>query len=445
MILARYRTLIVTSTICVGLQFILTVPMVAQDSLSEAPEKHALSGQVFVGYQGWFNCPEDGMGLGWTHWARNQHKAFGPGNVTVDLWPEMNEYAPDERFATEFRHADGQTAEVFSSANRSTVNRHFRWMKEYGIDGAFVQRFANGIGNRKLMRHKDQVLTNALDAAEQHGVRLAVMYDLSSMKVSTLDRVVKDWSALMTEEKITSSPAYVHLGKRPLVAIWGVGFADRHSGDQYSLDDCRRLILALRELGCSVMIGVPTGWREQDRDAVKDVELHSILTLADIISPWTPGRYRTPEEAIHHGRRTWALDKIWCDGRRLEFMPVVFPGFSWHNLKGQPLDQIPRLGGRFLWSQIVAAKKAGCGMIYVAMFDEVDEGTAIFKCTNDPPVGEGVAFLDYQGLSSDHYLRVVERGGQLLRGQVEAEMDWERFSQRVDARAAAVPESTASP
>lgn len=51
-----------------------------------------------------------------------------------------------------------------------------------------------------------------------------------------------------------------------------------------------------------------------------------------------------------------------------------------------PLNAIPRLQGRFFWSQITAAKRAGADMLYVAMFDEVDEGTAIFKVTNDPPV-----------------------------------------------------------
>ena len=56
-------------------------------------------------------------------------------------------------------------------------------------------------------------------------------------------------------------------------------------------------------------------------------------------------------------------------------------------MQGAALDDIPRCGGRFFWSQIVAAKRAGAEMLYVAMFDEVDEGTAIFKCTNDPPTG----------------------------------------------------------
>ena len=55
-------------------------------------------------------------------------------------------------------------------------------------------------------------------------------------------------------------------------------------------------------------------------------------------------------------------------------------------------------------------------MLYVAMFDEVDEATAIFKCTDQPPVGTGVNFLTYEGLSSDHYLRLTGLATQVIRG-----------------------------
>jgi hypothetical protein len=58
-------------------------------------------------------------------------------------------------------------------------------------------------------------------------------------------------------------------------------------------------------------------------------------------------------------------------------------------------------------------------MIYQAMFDEVDEGTAIFKCTNSPPVGAN-PFVTFEGLPSDHYLWLTGMGGRLLRGEIEA-------------------------
>ena len=66
----------------------------------------------------------------------------------------------------------------------------------------------------------------------------------------------------------------------------------------------------------------------------------------------------------------------------------------------------------------LAAKRAGCEMLYVAMFDEVDEGTAIFKCSDSPPAGEGARFLSMEGLPSDFYLRLTGAGGRLLRGEI---------------------------
>jgi len=76
---------------------------------------------------------------------------------------------------------------------------------------------------------------------------------------------------------------------------------------------------------------------------------------------------------------------------------------------------IPRRGGRFLWEQFYALAKLRVTLVYVAMFDEVDEGTAIFKVTNTPP--PQAHFVTYEGLPSDGYLRLVGEGARMLRGQ----------------------------
>ena len=51
-------------------------------------------------------------------------------------------------------------------------------------------------------------------------------------------------------------------------------------------------------------------------------------------------------------------------------------------------------------------------MLYIAMFDEVNEGTAIFKCTNDVVSG---CFCTYEGLPSDHYLVLAGKAARLFR------------------------------
>ena len=358
-----------------------------------------------VGYQGWFNCEGDGAELGWKHWARRSARP-APGNITIDLWPDVSELDADERFATEFRLADGSSAELFSSANRKTVLRHFQWMRDYGIDGAFVQRFANQLSGPKRRRNVDTVLAHARDGANRSERAFAVMYDLSGLRSGQVQHVREDWTRLRSEMKITQDTAYLRHNGRPLVAVWGIGFSDDR---QYSLQECRDLVTWLKSDGCSVMLGVPSWWREGTRDAVDDPLLQKIIGQADVVSPWTVGRYQNPAAAERHAQKVWQPDLNWCRERSIDFLPVVYPGFSWHNLHGGRLNQIPRLKGEFFWSQVTAAKKTGCDMLYVAMFDEVDEATAIFKCTNNPPVGDGVRFLTYEGLPADHYLKLTGR------------------------------------
>ena len=126
-----------------------------------------------------------------------------------------------------------------------------------------------------------------------------------------------------------------------------------------------------------MICGVPVGWRTLGRDTVHDEALLDVLRAGNVVSPWTVGRYASPQAAAEHAARYWKPDLEWCRKHGLDYIPVVFPGFSWHNQHDGPLDEIPRLKGRFLWRQLCEAHRAGATMLNVAMFDEMDEGTAI--------------------------------------------------------------------
>lgn len=376
----------------------------------------SLDGMVLCGYQGWFRCEGDGSNNGWRHYAVNGK--FEPGHSHIEMWPDVSELGPDERFATPFRHADGRVAEVFSSVKEPTIRRHFRWMKEHGIDGVFLQRFAAPALDARFRGPMDEVMKHCRTAAAAEGRKWALMYDLSGVKAQDFVRVNEDRVRLMSEGPMKDRGAeYLTYRGKPLIALWGLGFNDRPP----ALEEWETLVRQCRDDGFAVMLGVPCYWRTLERDAIADPKLLEIIKLADIVSPWSVGRFGTPQDAAARVDKLLKPDLEWCRERGIDYLPVVFPGFSWQNLQKSrggeaKFDAIPRRGGEFLWSQAIAAKQAGAKAAYVAMFDELDEGTAIFKTTQDPPVGAS-RFLAEPGVKPDHYLWLSGEIGAMLRGE----------------------------
>ena len=144
----------------------------------------------------------------------------------------------------------------------------------------------------------------------------------------------------------------------------------------------------------------------------------------DVVQPWNVGRYRTPEAVDR-----WKEDVLIPDVNRAEanhqiYMPVVFPGFSWSNLKKNAAkNQIPRLRGEFFWQQAYNAKMAGVKVLKIAMFDEVDEGTAILKVVSSRKEAPDQGFwltLDADGaeLPSDWYLRLAGEITRMFHGDL---------------------------
>ena len=378
-------------------------------------------GKVMCGYQGWFRAPGDGSGQGWVHWGRGS--AFNPDSCTIDYWPDTRELTDEEKYPTDFRHADGSTAYVYSSFDKKPVLRHFKWMEEAGIHGVFLQRFINGTEPPVKLYGYTKVLDNVREGANTYGRSWAVMYDMSGG--GNAERSIRlfkaDWMRLIDNAKIGRDPndhSYQHHNGRPLVAIWGL-FENREGMPEFYNEIIDFVKNDPLYGGFSVMICSENYWRVGEGEEYEI--LREAVKKADIISPWTVGRYRSPESAEEFITRMHGPDMEWCAEHNIDFLPVIFPGFSWHNLKvDPPLDQIPRLQGYFLWRQVYENLQLGAKMFYVAMFDEVDEGTAIFKVHPDPPVGNS-PFLNYNGLPSDHYMWLAGRAQEALQGKLPLE------------------------
>ena len=368
---------------------------------------------VMAGYQGWFNTPEDGAGLGWKHFEKE--KEFKLGKCTIDLWPDVSEY--EKTYETAFKLPDETPAKVFSSYDASTTDLHFKWMKQYGIDGAFMQRFVVSIRNQKGKDNYNKILNNAVLSAEKYDRAICLMYDLSGMEAGEEDILICDWKELCEKYKLVSrnNNHYVYHHGKPLVAVWGIGFNDRR---KYGYEQVKKIIDFLKSEGCSILVGVPTHWRTLTIDAVSDTRLLELVKQADIVHPWLVGRF--DNNTYEPYRKSIEEDIKWCKANGKDYMPVLFPGFSWHNMKKDaPQNMIPRLGGRFFWQQVKGAVDAGAESLYLAMFDEIDEGTAFFKCTNTPPVGES-SFITYEGEAPDHYLWLAGEAAKYLRGELRS-------------------------
>jgi hypothetical protein len=383
-----------------------------------------MTGKHLFGYQGWFACPGDGSPSNrWVHWFRNNTPS--ETNATFDLWPDTSELGPDELFATNLSLAGGAPAPLFSAFKEATVVRHFRWMKDAGIDGVFVQRFLTDVREPTTRQVRDQVLRHARAGAEQHGRVFSVMYDISGAPESTLvTDLVAEWKYLVETLKVTDSPRYLQHQGKPVLAVWGLGFDDRPGTAEQAL----RLIFELQhgEHPVTLVGGVPTHWRTltPDQDTKTDPAWAAAYRSFDVVSPWAVGRYADDAGADAFVQEHLAPDLAELTLLGKGYLPVVFPGFSWHNLSSDdPLNQIPRRGGAFYWHQVYGALNAGASMLYGAMFDEVDEGTAFFKLVaRDSDLPAQGTFLplsaDGHELPTDWYLRLAGTATRTLRGEL---------------------------
>lgn len=391
--------------------------------LASGVDTSTMNHKLLMGYQGWFAAPGDGSAQNsWIHWFHGNPP--NTDNLNIDMWPDMSELDPDELFTTSMTYSNGTPAKLYSAYKQKTVVRHFKWMAEHNLDGVFFQRFLSDLPGGNISALRNQVAVNVRVGAETYGRVFAIMYDISGYPTNTLvSKLTNDWLYLVNTQQVTNSPSYLHHNGRPVVAIWGFGFSGRND----TPEQAQAAIDWFKAAGCTVMGGLPTNWRTLNNDAQSNPAWSNVFRQFDIISPWAVGRYGNNSGADSFRVNQIVPDLAAATAAGRDYMPVIFPGFSWHNMHDQnplnPLNQTPRNGGSFYWRQAYNAVRSGCTMIYGAMYDEVDEGTAMFKLATtlaDTPQGVPMVTLNMDGtdLPSDWYLKLADQAGKMLRGEI---------------------------
>jgi hypothetical protein len=202
----------------------------------------------------------------------------------------------------------------------------------------------------------------------------------------------------------------------PVVEVWGFYYGNPHN--RMTANVANQLIDFFKSSDAAnrafLVGGGDWEWRSNP-----DPEWQKFIRRFDAYSPWNVGNYYKDENGAHASIGYWPQDKRECEKSGMLWLPVVYPGFSWDNLQKLPpgTSLIPRHGGKFLWEQFRALSRLHVDTVCVAMFDEVDEGTAIFKVTSSPPV-QG-HFVTYDALPSDWYLRLVGEATKRLQEKQE--------------------------
>lgn len=354
-------------------------------------DNSTLKGKVMTGYQGWFRTPNDPYGKGWVHWGNIQEGLF-----SIDMWPDVSQYPPSTlEKAADVKLKSGKQAYLFSSAWPGVVDTHFRWMREHDIDGAFLQRFVSDDFN-SIKGGPEWVLANVRAAASREGRIWAVEYDVSGYPDAKLLETLKtDWKWFVDRFKVLDDPNYAREGGKPVVFIWGLPFPNRN----YSPETANAVADFFKndpKYGGNHLIGgIPGNWRKMD-------------------TPWQE-HFKKYDSILSWMSQSFAEDVADFGKLGISYHAHVKPGFSWANLKHLPagdesLAFTPRDGGRYYWNQLSKVAQSGAERMFVGMFDEYDEATAIMPMSDDSPptpTRPGVGATFYDGLNAEEQGKFV--------------------------------------
>jgi len=391
-----------------------------------------IDNKVMVGYQGWFRTPNDVAGnTSWAHWFNSTPSQ---AQEAFDSWPDLSQFTAEELAPVPgFQYPDGSQAMLYSGQNARSVLRHFQWMENEGIDGVWLSQFENHLpcpnppatpatcpSSATDYPNVLRIMQNVQAAADATGRTWALEYDTSGADPSNLAANLEQQWKNMVDQGYTSDPHYLHQNGLPVVEIYGF-FPVTSTPSNHILGDPtvgNPLITFFETPGKYQAFVVGSGawyWTQGTAD------FQQMLFRLGAYIPWNVGHDTIDSSTgnIKAQTGTWMSDNAAFAAHNVKFIPLAFPGT---NAAGPPSANptAPRRDGNFFWEQFVAASQiGGINAIYVAMFDEVNEGTQIMPITNSPPP-QSPAFYTYDGYPGDWYERLAVEGEMFLKNDQPA-------------------------
>lgn len=427
----------------------------------------------FFGYQCWHFAKGDGRidhpdirDDPWVHWFDDDNEGSFE-QVHGDFWPDFSDYeaAGVPLYDTQMRYPNGEPVKVYSCWDYETVDLHIKWVAEYGLKGVFFQRQALNINNSRSRALFDRVALHVWRACEKYNVKFAMMPcnnyiempgdDTVAKRELVKENIINDWKYIVDELRVPGRPGYRMIDSpmyayqknrqgipRPVMGLWGLGWDNR----PMTPGDAREIISAFHnddEYSAYVMGGLTHDWRSDPKSA-EWLELYKEL---DMVSPW---RVIFAIKTSDDVRSTMREDLEYCYDNGLDYNPVISAGASTRHKLGEveKRNWKPRYTGQHMWNQALELERGWGALeqsrglapgslprfLYLAMLDEIDEGTALYKQaesqgnlpvndTNDQTLN--LVALDEDGttVSADFYLRLSKATQDLLFGSMAPTQD----------------------
>ena len=355
-------------------------------SAAEVTDTSTVLDKVFAAYQGWFHCPgAPSPESNWFHWTYISQIDPTATNSSIPTFPITDEYPAEALCPAPGLTIGGKQANFFSSLNAGTAQTHFRWMREYGVDGAILQRFLGSLD--MLYQENDIVLRNAMQAAGDNGRSFFIEYDVSGQFENTstqadedaiFNKLTSDWLHLVNDLHVTQSAMYQQQGGRPVVSLWGIAQGGSETTWQMKPALASRVIDWFHNVAhATVMGGVSNTYLEQPAYA-------DVVKKFDIIQPWNVGVYQDSDLDWYETNRTRVhLAATAANGQI--YMPTILPASSSRDQTNGnlPSEGAKSLGGKFFWDQAYRDRSAGVRTVKIAMFDELGEGTSLLKVASN--------------------------------------------------------------